>query len=509
MKPSHNRFCLYLENDCLDLATLVNKNKRLHAFCNDYDLFLNTLAKNNIEQVDIDNILNDMKEPVITKMQKNHYCELMRGKVFFVNIEDHYAVFYMIDRMLNLKKKLSVEDFKTTAKYFDEIGINFSVSQYGYKKLCKYLRLADSHYDIPEKLADLLQMCTYKGGYYINRFPNTMIEGKFYDYDINSAYLDELKNLSFARPIYECKNINDVPLNARWIAFIDIYAGKCKTNFPIRFDKTNLIKDFSANRFCGLIADVEFNDLKNTYFGLKYNINTVYYNNPSTIKIDMNKLIKEVYDLKTSKESWKKTFGKCLYTQMIGTLSSKFKAITRGNLYHQFILADVRSKVRNMAIKIEEAGYLVYYIDTDGFSTNCPPEVMEELGFKISKNVGDLKIERQGYNFMATAECKQYLWQDEEFDIDYVIAGAPEKEVGKNLAIYKNAIAILDIRKEGRKYKEKFNKFLSKCSMHICHLFDWWSRFAYQNISYNDSAGLYYWDSISNLQSRARKQRVY
>lgn len=501
MKASNNRIKLYLKDANLSFSIFDDNGKtRKHVFCNNYDLFVETLLNNNLDCVDSSDILNEvLNKPVITNLPKNSYCRLMHDKVYFVNYKDNYIVFYIVDKILNLKDDLTENEFSDLTNFLDEIKLDFSVSSYGYKKLIKHLRYANNGYDMPDRLVYLLEVYAYKGGYFINRFENTLIEGKYYDYDINSAYLDELKNLSFARGIHECKHISEVPKHARWIAYMTIAFGECKTNFPIRFNRTDIIKDFSENRFTGLITDVEFNDLLDTYTNVKYTVNACYYINPSPIKTNMQNLIDEIDELKHSDISWKKAFGKNVYTQMIGALSNSFKGIDRGNIYHQFILADVRSKVRSMAIKIENAGYLVYYIDTDGFSTNCPPEVMTELGFKISNNIGDLKIEREGYNFMATAKCKQYLWQDEDEEIDYKIAGSPEREVSKNLAIYKKALAKLNIRKEVRKHKEKFDKFLSKCSMYIRNLFIWWSRHAYQDFSYNDSAGLYYWDSISNL----------
>jgi hypothetical protein len=59
-----------------------------------------------------------------------------------------------------------------------------------------------------------------------------------------------------------------------------------------------------------------------------------------------------------------------------------------------FILSYARLMlIRDCLVPVENAGYTVYQANTDGFISNIPPEKMEKIQ-KISKDIGDLKIEK-------------------------------------------------------------------------------------------------------------------
>ena len=128
-----------------------------------------------------------------------------------------------------------------------------------------------------------------------------------------------------------------------------------------------------------------------------------------------------------------------------------------------------------------------YYIDTDGFATNCSPDELIKLGFNISEELGDFKIEREGYNFMTTeADCKQYLWLDENGNINHKLSGDPDIVVEKAVNLYKEQLKKINRKEAG--HEERISKPINKLNSYIDNCFNWWYRLANQDPGCYDSS---------------------
>ena len=179
--------------------------------------------------------------------------------------------------------------------------------------------------------------------------------------------------------------------------------------------------------------------------------------------------------------------AKAIYTHGIGNLGSNYQDVSQSNIFYQLILGSVRANLYETVNFISSHGYDVYYIDTDGFATNCSPDELIKLGFNISEELGDFKIEREGYNFMTTeADCKQYLWLDENGNINHKLSGDPDIVVEKAVNLYKEQLN--KINRKGVTYEERISKLINKFNSYICNLFNWWYRCTNQDSSYNDSS---------------------
>ena len=177
--------------------------------------------------------------------------------------------------------------------------------------------------------------------------------------------------------------------------------------------------------------------------------------------------------------------AKAIYTHGIGNLGSNYQDVTQSNIFYQLILGSARANLYEAVNFISSHGYDVYYIDTDGFATNCSPDELIKLGFNISEELGDFKIEREGYNFMTTeADCKQYLWLDEDGNINHKLSGDPDIVVEKAVNLYKEQLEKIN-RKEVT-HEERISKLINKLNSYICNVFNWWYRCTNKDLSYYD-----------------------
>ena len=78
--------------------------------------------------------------------------------------------------------------------------------------------------------------------------------------------------------------------------------------------------------------------------------------------------------------------AKAIYTHGIGNLGSNYQDVTQSNLFYQLILGSARANLYETVNFISSHGYEVYYIDTDGFATNCSPDELIKLGKIDIKN---------------------------------------------------------------------------------------------------------------------------
>jgi hypothetical protein len=57
------------------------------------------------------------------------------------------------------------------------------------------------------------------------------------------------------------------------------------------------------------------------------------------------------------------------------------------------ILGRARARLSKALMQIANAGFEVYYCDTDSIATNCPPDVAEQLGLHQADKIGDWSFE--------------------------------------------------------------------------------------------------------------------
>ena len=243
------------------------------------------------------------------------------------------------------------------------------------------------------------------------------------------------------------------------------------------------ISDFSEQEYTGILTNDEVNIILKYYEDVEINYNFILFSE-ITNNYRLSSFVKEVDELRKSEF---KMIAKAIYTHGIGNLGSNYQDVSQSNIFYQLILGSVRANLYETVNFISSHGYDVYYIDTDGFATNCSPDELIKLGFSISEKLGDFKIEREGYNFMTTeADCKQYLWLDEKGNINHKLSGDPDIVVEKAVNLYKEQLN--KINRKGVTYEERISKLINKFNSYICNLFNWWYRCTNQDSSYNDSS---------------------
>ena len=243
------------------------------------------------------------------------------------------------------------------------------------------------------------------------------------------------------------------------------------------------ISDFSEQEYTGILTNDEVNIILKYYEDVEINYNFILFSE-TTDNYRLSSFVKEVDELRKSEF---KMIAKAIYTHGIGNLGSNYQDVSQSNIFYQLILGSVRANLYETVNLVSSHGYDVYYIDTDGFATNCSPDELIKLGFNISEKLGDFKIEREGYNFMTTeADCKQYLWLDEKGNINHKLSGDPDIVVEKAVNLYKEQLN--KINRKGVTYEERISKSISKLNSYIDNCFNWWYRLANQNPSYNDSS---------------------
>jgi len=99
----------------------------------------------------------------------------------------------------------------------------------------------------------------------------------------------------------------------------------------------------------------------------------------------------------------------------------KIKSDTVLSLY---IVQRARVCLLNMVNKIREAGYMVFYCDTDSIKTNASPSIMESLGMKIDKNeLGAWKMEGIGLKNVFVCPKKYLMVNENNEEVAYGRSG--------------------------------------------------------------------------------------
>ena len=485
MRCALHKEILYLDKEIEDIETLRDiNNKKIKCtksyYINNTKLLLDYFIKNNYTQcyaIDIKN--TNLK----TDFPDNCFIDIGLGKMYCLKLsESKIYNFYGLDKMMSNKvRDWDVDTFVKYCNKFNEMKVGISISNYAGKKMKSSWSALNSKI-IDDNVAALL-LNAYHGGYFLNPEPLKVHEGKFWDYDYNAAYLDAAeKNSNITGLFYVTTSIDKVPAESRWIALVKISKGRCTSKYPF-LTSVGYISDFSEQEYTGILTNDEINIILKYYEDVEINYNFILFSE-ITNNYRLSSFVKEVDELRKSEF---KMIAKAIYTHGIGNLGSNYQDVSQSNIFYQLILGSVRANLYETVNYVSSHGYDVYYIDTDGFATNCNPDELIKLGFNISEKLGDFKIEREGYNFMTTeADCKQYLWLDENGNINHKLSGDPDIVVEKAVNLYKEQLEKIN-RKEVT-HEERISKLINKLNSYICNLFNWWYRFTNQDSSYNDSS---------------------
>ena len=485
MRCALHKEILYLDKEIENIETLRDiNNKKIKCtksyYINNTKLLLDYFIKNNYTQcyaIDIKN--TNLK----TDFPDNCFIDIGLGKMYCLKLsESKIYNFYGLDKMMSNKvRDWDVDTFVKYCNKFNEMKVGISISNYAGKMMKSSWSALNSKI-INDDVAALL-LNAYHGGYFLNPEPLKVHEGKFWDYDYNAAYLDAAeKNSNITGLFYATTSINEVPAESRWIALVKISKGRCTSKYPF-LTSIGYISDFSEQEYIGILTNDEVNIILKYYEDVEINYNFILFSE-ITNNYRLSSFVKEVDELRKSEF---KMIAKAIYTHGIGNLGSNYQDVSQSNIFYQLILGSVRANLYETVNYVSSHGYDVYYIDTDGFATNCSPDELIKLGFNISEKLGDFKIEREGYNFMTTeADCKQYLWLDENGNINHKLSGDPDIVVEKAVNLYKEQLNKIN-RKEAS-HEERISKSISKLNSYIDNCFNWWYRLANQNPSYNDSS---------------------
>ena len=485
MRCALHKEILYLDKEIENIETLRDiNNKKIKCtksyYINNTKLLLDYFIKNNYTQCYAIDIKNTN---VKTDFPDNCFIDIGLGKMYCLKLsESKIYNFYGLDKMMS--NKVRDWDIDTFVKYcnkFNEMKVGISISNYAGKMMKSSWSALNSKI-IDDNVASLL-LNAYHGGYFLNPEPLKVHEGRFWDYDYNAAYLDAAeKNSNISGLFYFTTSISEVPAESRWIALVKISKGRCTSKYPF-LTSVGYISDFSEQEYTGILTNDEVNIILKYYEDVEINYNFILFSE-ITNNYRLSSFVKEVDELRKSEF---KMIAKAIYTHGIGNLGSNYQDVAQSNIFYQLILGSVRANLYETVNFISSHGYDVYYIDTDGFATNCSPDELIKLGFSISEKLGDFKIEREGYNFMTTeADCKQYLWLDENGNINHKLSGDPDIVVEKAVNLYKEQLN--KINRKGVTYEERISKSISKLNSYIDNCFNWWYRLANQNPSYNDSS---------------------
>ena len=485
MRCALHKEILYLDKEIEDIETLRDiNNKKIKCtksyYINNTKLLLDYFIKNNYTQcyaIDIKN--TNLK----TDFPDNCFIDIGLGKMYCLKLsESKIYNFYGLDKIMSNKvRDWDVDTFVKYCNKFNEMKVGISISNYA-GKMMKSTWSALNSKIIDDNVAALL-LNAYHGGYFLNPEPLKVHEGKFWDYDYNAAYLDAAeKNSNISGLFYVTTSIGKVPAESRRIALVKINKGRCNSKYSF-LTSMGYISDFSEQEYTGILTNDEVNIILKYYEDVEINYNFILFSE-TTDNYRLSSFVKEVDELRKSEF---KMIAKAIYTHGIGNLGSNYQDVSQSNIFYQLILGSVRANLYEAVNFISSHGYDVYYIDTDGFATNCSPDELIKLGFNISEKLGDFKIEREGYNFMTTeADCKQYLWLDENGNINHKLSGDPDIVVEKAVNLYKEQLNKIN-RKEAS-HEERISKLINKLNSYICNLFNWWYRCTNQDSSYNDSS---------------------
>ena len=483
MRCALHKEILYLDKEIEDLETLRDvNNKKIKCtksyYINNTKLLLDYFTEKNYTQcyaisIKDTNLKRDFPD--------NCFIDIGRGKMYCLKLSDSKIYnFYGLDKILSNKvKEWDVDTFVKYCNKFNEMKVGISISNYANKKMKSYWSSLNSNlinYHISESLLN-----AYHGGYFLNPEPLKVHEGKFWDYDYNAAYLEAAgKNSNISGIFTATALIDKVPPESRWIAQVKISRGRCTSKYPF-LTSIGYISDFSEQNYRGILTNDEVNIILKYYEDVEIEYDFILYSE-TTDNYRLSSFVKEVDELRKSEF---KMIAKAIYTHGIGNLGSNYQDVTQSNIFYQLILGSARANLYETVNFISSHGYDVYYIDTDGFATNCSPDELIKLGFNISEELGDFKIEREGYNFMTTeADCKQYLWLDEDGNINHKISGDPDIVVEKAVNLYKEQLEKIS-RKEVT-HEERISKLINKLNSYICNVFNWWYRCTNKDTRYYD-----------------------
>ena len=483
MRCALQKEILYLDKKIENIETLRDiNNKKIKCtksyYINNTQLLLDYFTEKNYTQAYAINIKDANLK---TDFPDNCFIDIGRGKMYCLRLsESKIYNFYGLDKILSNKiKEWDVDTFVKYCNKFNEMKVGVSISNYASKKMkSSWLSLNSNiiNHEIAESLLN-----AYHGGYFLNPEPLKVHEGKFWDYDYNAAYLEAAgKNSNISGVFCATALIDEVPPESRWIAQVEISRGRCTSKYPF-LTSIGYISDFNEQKYRGILTNDEVNIILKYYEDVEIKYDFILFSE-ITDKYRLSSFVEEVDELRKSEF---KMIAKAIYTHGIGNLGSNYQNVTQSNIFYQLILGSARANLYETVNYIGSHGYEVYYIDTDGFATNCSPDELIKLGFNISEELGDFKIEREGYNFMTTgADCKQYLWLDEDGNINHKLSGDPDIVVEKAVNSYKEQLNKIN-RKEVT-HEERISKLINRLNCYICNLFNWWYRCTNKDTRYND-----------------------
>ena len=483
MRCALNKEILYLDKEIKDIETLRDvNNKKIKCtksyYINNTQLLLDYFTEKNYTQAYAINIKDANLK---TDFPDNCFIDIGRGKMYCLRLsESKIYNFYGLDKILSNKvKEWDVDTFVKYCNKFNEMKVGISISNYA-GKMMKSSWLALNSNLINDYIAESLQNA-YHGGYFLNPEPLKVHEGKFWDCDYNAAYLAAAeKNSNISGIFHYTALIDKVPPESRWVAQVEISRGRCTSKYPF-LTSIGYISDFSEQNYRGILTNDEVNIILKYYEDVEIKYDFILFSE-TTDNYRLSSFVKEVDELRKSEF---KMIAKAIYTHGIGNLGSNYQDVTQSNLFYQLILGSARANLYETVNYVSSHGYDVYYIDTDGFATNCSPDELIKLGFNISEELGDFKIEREGYNFMTTeADCKQYLWLDEDGNINHKLSGDPDVVVEKAVNLYKEQLEKIS-RKEVT-HEERISKLINKLNSYICNVFNWWYRCTNKDTRYYD-----------------------
>lgn len=486
MKFALHKEILYLDNEIESLETLRDVNNKKVKYIKSYyinnkEILLNYFNNNNYNKRYVTNL---DKKNISKDLTDNCFVDIGKGKCYLLKLNNKIYKFYSADEIVgnSIIKHLDKNDFIRCCDKLNEMKVGLSLSRYAYNKMMECWPVLNSVIT-DETLSEALRN-SYHGGYFLNPIPLKIYKGMFWDYDYNAAYLSVLEETSdISGLFYVANSINEVPNESRWIAHVEINRGKCTSKYPY-LTSMGHVYDFSKQRYVGILSNDEINTILKHYKDVEIKYIKIWY----SLKKNRSKLgsfANEVEELRQSNFKPFRSIAKAIYTHGIGNLASRYRKVSQSNIYYQIVLGSVRSKLYETVNYVSSHGYEVYYIDTDGFATNCSPDELIKLGFNISEELGDFKIEREGYNFMTTeADCKQYLWLDENGNINHKLSGDPDIVVEKAVNLYKEQLEKIN-RKEVT-HEERISKLINRLNSYICNVFNWWYRCTNKDIRYND-----------------------
>lgn len=88
-----------------------------------------------------------------------------------------------------------------------------------------------------------------------------------------------------------------------------------------------------------------------------------------------------------------------------------------------------RAHIIGIIRKIQQAGFKVYYCDTDSVFTNCPPDIMRVLGIDCGDNLGQLSYEGGPLSGYILGRKLYYLSNEDKSIVKIAAKGVPMKRL--------------------------------------------------------------------------------